>query len=95
MNLPGKFCVLCLLPAGWRRAISTLPAVLALPYGQAVKAGVPTPPIASTALLLTWLRTLPDCSAFQQSELAFAHTHSHSLKNTSVIRKILMFPSAF
>lgn len=58
VTLPGKFCVLCLLPAGWRRAISTLKPVLALPYGQAVQPASPHGLLASTALSLTRLRTL-------------------------------------
>ena len=41
VTLLGKFCVLCLLPTGWRRIISTLKPVLALPYGQAVTATWP------------------------------------------------------
>lgn len=45
MYLLEKFCVLCLFPAGWRRAIPTLEPLLALCYGQAAAACPPTRPV--------------------------------------------------
>jgi len=85
--LLDKFWGLCLHPAGWRRAIATLNPMLASPHSLS----------ASPAQPLTRLRTprLPESPAFQQTDLASAHVHSHRLRNTSVVCKTLMFPSAF